>query len=101
MKKTSSVIEIIQVYEFQTKENPDEDIFLISVWILSTHLDDSYQESKIKHLQKRSLRIVYNDHITSFEDLLKKDNSFKIHHKNIQLLAIELFKSRKELLIQF
>ena len=46
--------------------------------------------SKINHLQERSLRIVYNDYITSFEDLLKKDNSFKIHHKNIQSLAIEL-----------
>ena len=47
--------------------------------------------SKINHLQERSLRIVYDDYITSFEDLLKKDNSFKIHHKNIQWLAIELF----------
>ena len=48
--------------------------------------------SKINHLQERSLRIVYNDYITLFEDLPKKDNSFKIHHKNIQSLAIELFK---------
>ena len=51
--------------------------------------------SKINHLQKRSLRIVYNDYINSFEDLLKKDNSFKIRHKNIQSLAIELFKVEK------
>ena len=49
----------------------------------------------INHLQGRSLRIVYNDYITSFEDLIKKDNSFKIHHKNIQSLAIELFKVEK------
>ena len=49
-------------------------------------------KSKINHLQERSLRIVYNDYITSFEDLLKKDNSFKIYHKNIQSIAIELFK---------
>ena len=51
--------------------------------------------SKINNLQEQSLRIVYNDYITSFEDLLKKDNSFKIHDKNIQSLAIELFKLEK------
>ena len=39
--------------------------------------------SKINHLQERSLRIVYNDYITSFEDLLKEDTSFKIHQKTI------------------
>ena len=36
--------------------------------------------SKINHLHKRSLRIVYNDYITLFEDLLKKDKSFKTHY---------------------
>ena len=51
--------------------------------------------SKINHLQERSLRSFYNDYITSFENLLKKDISFKIHHENIQSLAIELFKFRK------
>ena len=40
--------------------------------------------SKINHLQERSLTIVYNDYTISFEDLLKKDNSFKIHHKSNQ-----------------
>ena len=44
--------------------------------------------SKINHLQERSLRIVYIGYITSLADLLKKDNSFKVHHKNIQSLAI-------------
>ena len=48
--------------------------------------------SKINHLQEPYLRIAYNVYITSFEDLLKKDNSFKIYHKNIKSLAIELFK---------
>ena len=51
--------------------------------------------SKINHLQERSLRIVYIDYIAAFEDLLKKDNSFKIHNKNILSLAIELFKVKK------
>ena len=51
--------------------------------------------SKINHLQEQFLRIIYNDYITSLKDLLKKDNSFRIHHKNIQSLAIELFKVEK------
>ena len=47
---------------------------------------------KINKLQKRSLKIVYNSYITSFEDLPKKDNSFKNPLKKIQSLARELFK---------
>ena len=51
--------------------------------------------SKINHLQERSLRIVYNCYITSFEDLLKKNKNFNVHHQHIQSLAIELFKFEK------
>ena len=56
--------------------------------------------SKINYLQERSLRLVCNDYTTSFEDLLKKDNSFKIRHKNILPLArtsesLELVKVEK------
>ena len=57
--------------------------------------------SKINHLQERSLRIFYDDYTTSFEDSLKKDNFFNIHHKDIQWLAIDIFLSRKELLTHF
>ena len=35
------------------------------------------------------------DYTISFEDLLKKDNSFKIYHINIQSLAIDLLKVEK------
>ena len=46
---------------------------------------------KTNHLQGMYLRIVYDDYTSSFEDLLRKDYSFKTHHKNIQSLAIEVF----------
>ena len=49
--------------------------------------------SKINHIHERSLRIVYKDNISSFEELLKKDKSFCIHHRNIQSLAIEKVKN--------
>ena len=48
--------------------------------------------NKINRLHERALRIVYNDYITSFDDLLIKDRSFTVHHRNIQFLLIELFK---------
>ena len=48
--------------------------------------------NKINRLHKRALRIVYSDYKSSFRELLGKDKSFLIHHKNIKSLAIELYK---------
>ena len=46
----------------------------------------------INLLHKRALKMIYNDQISSFQELLDKDNSFTVHHFNIQSLAIEMFK---------
>ena len=50
--------------------------------------------SRINRLHERALRIVYDDQISSFEQLLKKDNACTIHQRNIQTLAIEMFKTK-------
>ena len=47
--------------------------------------------NKINRLHELSRRIVYKDNNSSLKDLLKKDSSSTVHHRNIQLLAIELF----------
>ena len=52
---------------------------------------------KMNHLQECLLRIVYKDRISSFHELLQKDYSFTIHHRNIQSLAIELCKIKEKL----
>ena len=48
--------------------------------------------SKINKLHERSLRIIYDDSNSKFEDFLTTDSSFIIHHQNIQTLEIEMFK---------
>ena len=47
---------------------------------------------KINILHERCLRIIYNDRQSSFNELLNKDSSVSIHTRNIQRLAIEMFK---------
>ena len=46
----------------------------------------------INTLHERALHLVYNDFTSSCTDLLKKDNSVIMHQKNLQNLAIEMFK---------
>ena len=53
--------------------------------------------TKINHIHERGLRIVYRDYTTSFEDLLKKNGSVCIHHRNIQHVATEMFKVKNDL----
>ena len=45
--------------------------------------------TRINHLHERALRIVYNENESTFEDLLTKDNSVSIQHKNIRLSGIQ------------
>ena len=53
---------------------------------------------KINRLQEWVFRLIYNDHISNFKELLSKDGTFTIHEQNIQNLAIEMFKALNDLL---
>ena len=48
--------------------------------------------NKINRIHERALRITYNNKSSSFQNLLEKDSSVTIHHRNIRTLAIETFK---------
>ena len=50
---------------------------------------------KINHIQERALRIVYNDYISTFDELLIKDKTVSIHYRNLRQLAIEMYKVYK------
>jgi hypothetical protein len=52
---------------------------------------------RINRIHERGLRIVYNDYTATYDELLKKDGSVRVHHRNIQLVAIEMFKVKNDL----
>ena len=58
---------------------------------------DRHANAKINKVHARALRIVYKDDISSFEELLLKDGSVTRHHKNIQTMAIEIYKTKQEI----
>ena len=53
--------------------------------------------NRINHLYERALRIVYNDNVTSFEELWQRDQSVSIYHRNIRLLGIQIYKTRNNI----
>ena len=55
---------------------------------------DRTLNSKINRLHERTLRIVYYDYESTFDKLLENDGSFTIHQRNIQALAIEMYKTK-------
>ena len=46
----------------------------------------------INHIHERALRIVYKGFNSSFQKLLTEDNSWNIHHRNLQKLVTKIFK---------
>ena len=58
---------------------------------------DRNSNNKINRIHERALRIVYNDNTSSFEELLLKDRSVSIHYRNIQIMAIEICKTKHKI----
>ena len=58
--------------------------YLLLIWMYHNRT----YNNKTNRLHEKSLRLIYNDKGSSFEDLLEKDNSVFIHHNNLQAQAI-------------
>ena len=50
--------------------------------------------NKINNLHERTLRLVYDDRQSTFEELLNIDKSVVIHDRNLQVLGTKLYKVR-------
>ena len=48
--------------------------------------------NKINSIHESALRVIYQDNTSAFQELLNKDNSVSILHRNLHDLATEMFK---------
>ena len=53
--------------------------------------------NRINNIHERALRLTYKDNQSSFKELLEKDHSVAVHHKNLQVLVTEIFKVKNDL----
>ena len=53
--------------------------------------------NRINKIHEKALRLVYKDNKSTFSELSDKDNSVTIHDRNLQALAIEVYKSINDL----
>ena len=60
------------------------------VWMCHSRIDNM----KINRLHER---LVYNDKTSSFKNLLEKDDSISILNRNLQVLATEIFKTKRDI----
>ena len=72
----------------------------ISIFLCSSCLDVSQWKiiGHINRIHKKDLRIVCQDHNSTFDELLAKEASLKVHDRNLQKLLIEIFKVSRSLL---
>ena len=58
---------------------------------------DRRYNNKINCLHERMLRRVYKDYKSSFSGLLSEDKSLTVYHRNVQKIAIDMYKVKNEL----
>ena len=64
-----------------------------SVWIFhSRNLNN-----RINSIRERALRVTYQDHKSTFLQLLQKDDSVTIYQRNFQVLVTEIFRAKNDL----
>ena len=52
---------------------------------------------RVEKVQYKSLQVVYNNYMATYDELLALDNKLKIHQRHLQLLTIEMYKSKNKL----
>ena len=60
------------------------------IWMFCSKTD----MQRVEKVQYKSLQVVYNNYLATYDELLALDNKLKIHQRHLQFLAIEIYKSK-------
>ena len=69
--------------------------YCLLIWMLHSRALNNH----INNIHERALRLTYKDNKSSYKQLLEKDHSVTVHHKNktYNLLVTEIFKVKNNL----
>ena len=67
--------------------------YCLLIWMLYNRT----LNNRINNFHERALRLTYEDNQSPFKQLLEKDYSVTVHHKNWQVLVTEIFKVKNNL----
>jgi len=52
---------------------------------------------QLNRIHEKALRLAYKDNVSTFDQLLAKNNSVTTHKRNLQLLMTDIFKTKSKL----
>ena len=68
--------------------------YCLLVWIFH---GNRTLNNTINKILERALCLVYKDYHSTYDALLEKDGSFRVHHRHLQILATEIYKFKNNL----
>ena len=63
------------------------------IWMFHSRMNKNIT----KNLRRRCLRLIYNEENSSYKELLTKDSSVSLHHRIVQTMTTELYKTKNGL----
>ena len=63
------------------------------IWMFCSKTD----MQRVEKVQYKTLQAVFNNYMTTYDELLALDNKLKIHQRHLQFLTIEIYKSKVNL----
>ena len=63
------------------------------IWMFCSKTD----MQRVEKVQYKTLQVVYNNYMATYDELLALDNKLKIHQRHLQFVAFEIHKSKNKL----